>query len=106
MDDTTLWAISIVIAVAVTGVVAVLLALVIGTARDIRDTVATVWTGGQQVANNTIHIALLYKTRDAAVALRETAGRILGHTEVLHDHAETCPGCPHCILAGDQGGAR
>jgi nitrate reductase gamma subunit len=106
MDDMTLWAISILVAVAVTGVVAVLLALVIGTARDIRDAVAMVWTRGQQVANNTIHIALLDKTVDATRALHVSAGRILGHAEALHDHAETCPGCPQCIFAGGKGGAR
>lgn len=99
MDDMTMWAISILVAVVVTGVVAVLLALVIGTARDIRDGAALVWARGQQVANNTIHIALLYKTLVAARALHGTADRILRHAEALHRHAETCPGCPECILA-------
>jgi hypothetical protein len=103
MDHITLWWIAIGAALAVTIVVAILLALVIGAARDIRDGAALVWTRGQQVANNTIHIALLYRTLEAVQAIRGRAGGILQEAEALRDHAETCPGCPQCILAGDRG---
>ena len=106
MDHITLWWIALVIAVVVTIVVAVLLSLVIGAARDIRDGAAMVWARGQQTANNTIHIALLHKTMDAVTAIKGRAVGILGEAQAIRDHAETCPGCPTCILAGLAGKKR
>ena len=103
-DPVTVWWIALVAAVVVTAVVAALLALVIRTAGDILDTVAVIWARGQQVANNTIHIAALYRTADLAEGISGRARRILGHAEAIRDHARTCPGCPRCIL-GPGGGA-
>ncbi|MSU91243.1 hypothetical protein GE300_16800 [Rhodobacteraceae bacterium 2CG4] len=100
MSHITLWWIALALALVVTGVVAVLLWQVIATARDIRDGAAVIWARGQQVANNTIHIALLYRTLEAVHAIRDRATGILGHAGAIRDHAETCPGCPECILAG------
>ena len=97
-DGVTLWWIAIALAVVVTAVVAVLLALIVRTAAGIEGAVAEVWARGQQVANNTIHIPALYRTRDAVTDIHESAGRILGHAEAIAAHAADCPGCPSCIL--------
>lgn len=102
-DSITLWWISLVLAVVVTIVVAVLLALVIRTARDIDDGASVIWARGQQVANNTIHIAALYRTRDLVQSILGGAGLILGHSQAIRDHAANCAGCPKCFLGGGKG---
>ena len=98
MTFVAFWWISIIVAVVVTGVVAVLLTLIIRTASAINEGAALVWARGQQVANNTIHIANLYATKDTVDAILGGAVRILGHAEAIRDHARGCPGCPTCIL--------
>ena len=79
-------------------VVAVLLALILRAAREVRAEVSTIWTIGQQVANNTIHIALLDTTesyRGGNPRFREGhRGRDGG------DGRPRCAlsGCPGCVL--------
>ena len=58
----TMWTVSLVIYAVVVVVVATLLTLILRAARDIRAGVSGIWTVGQQIANNTIHIALLDAT--------------------------------------------
>lgn len=72
-DPTTqqLWILSLVVAVAVVIVVAILLEMIVRTARRIRDVVHSIWIGGKRIAGNTVTIALLRETN-------ELAGKILG----------------------------
>ena len=96
-DPIASWWLSIALLMVTTVVVGFLLLQVIKTAAAIKDGVAEIWVRGQRVANNTIHIANLYKTNDAVVAILGRAKRIASHSTAIKDHAETCPGCPSCI---------
>ncbi|MEM9223138.1 MAG: hypothetical protein AAGB11_12145 [Pseudomonadota bacterium] len=100
MTDISLWWIAVVGAVVVTVVVALLLTLILRTARDIEDGAAVVWANGQRVANNTIHIPLLYRTDETASEILQKAGAILRTSQNIAAHAQDCSGCPKCILGG------
>lgn len=91
------WWLAIIVVAVVTLVVAFLLSRIIKTAGAIDDEVATVWANGQRVANNTIHIAALYKTSDTVDGILGRAGRIANSAQAIKDHAEQCPSCPTCI---------
>lgn len=92
------WITTLVIYFVVIAVVAVLLTLILRTARQIRGGVSAIWNTGQQIANNTVHIALLGKTNAAAAQILESAKGIVGATAAIKAHAEGCPGCPTCVL--------
>ena len=92
------WVAAIVLLLVVTLVAWELLRLIIGAASAIKTEVAQVWANGQRVANNTIHIASLYQTRDTVGAIIERAGNIAGHAKAIEAHAKACPGCPDCFL--------
>lgn len=92
------WVMAIVLLLVVTVVAWGLLRTVIMSARAIKSEVAQVWANGQRVANNTIHIASLYATRDAVGAIIERAGGIAGHAKAIEAHAKECPGCPACLF--------
>ena len=92
------WTVSLVVFVAVLGVVAVLLSIILRTARDITAGVSQIWNVGQRIANNTIQLALLEKTNAAARKILTSAVGIIGATSAVQSHAEGCPGCPACIL--------
>ena len=77
--------------------VATLLTLILRAARDIRAGVSEIWTVGQQVANNTIHIALLETTTHVAGSILDCAKGIIAGTAALQRHAATCPDCPTCV---------
>ena len=65
------WWLAIVVVAVLTVVVAILLYRIVKTAGAINEEVATVWANGQRVANNTIHICLLYTSpspRDATLS--------------------------------------
>ena len=66
-----LWFISLGVAVVVVIVVAILLEMIVRTARGINELVHSIWTGGKRIAANTVTIALLGETNDIA-------GKILG----------------------------
>lgn len=91
------WWLAVFIVAVVLIVVTVLLIMVIRTAGAINEEVATVWANGQRVANNTIHIAALYKTHEYVQGILGRAGRILVSSEAIRDHAKDCPSCPKCI---------
>ncbi|MAT87018.1 MAG: hypothetical protein CL532_00495 [Aestuariivita sp.] len=91
------WLLAIVIVAVVLVVVTTLLVMVIRTAGAINEDVATVWANGQRVANNTIHIATLYKTHEYVQGILGRAGRILGSSEALRNHANDYPSGPKCI---------
>jgi hypothetical protein len=94
------WIATLVVYAVVVVVVAALLTLILTTARRIREGVAAIWTVGQQVANNTIHIALLDTTNHGVAQILDSLGRVAGATAALATHAERCPHCPSCLAAG------
>jgi hypothetical protein len=87
-----MWVLAIILALVVTGVVAVLLLLIIRTAQGIEAGCAEIWARGQRVANNTIHLANLHRTEEATQRILGRAGRILGHVQALDAHVN--PGAP------------
>jgi len=96
-----MWIATLIIFAVVLVVVAVLLTLVLRAARKVHAGVATIWTIGQQVANNTIHIALLDTTNHVAGDILASAKGIVGATAAMGTHAAQCPGCPDCVLGGE-----
>jgi hypothetical protein len=78
--------------------VALLLTLILRAARRIRGEVSAIWTVGQQIANNTIHIALLDTTNHVVGEILDSAKGIVAATAAMHKHAARCPGCPACVL--------
>ena len=93
-----MWTLTLVVYGVVLIAVAVLLALVLGAAREVLARVAAIWTAGQQVANHTIHVALLDTTVHVAGEILGSARGIVAATSALGTHAERCPGCPACVL--------
>jgi hypothetical protein len=93
-----MWVTTLVVYAAVLVVVAVLLALILRAAREVRSGVSTIWTIGQQVANNTIHIALVDTTNHIAGDILASAKGIVAATAAMGAHAAHCPGCPDCVL--------
>jgi hypothetical protein len=106
MTDVTLdtvqkmWIVTLVVYAVVLAVVVVLLALILRTARQIDRVVSDIWTVGQQVANNTIHVALLDTTNHVAGEILRSATRVAAATSAIAAHAGRCPGCPACVLGG------
>jgi|SRR5215831_11950256 len=93
-----LWTVSLVVYGLVLIAVLVLLTLIVRAARDVRAGVSAIWTVGQRVANNTIHIALLDTTNHIAGAILGSAQGVVAASAVVRDHAVACPGCPWCVL--------
>ena len=91
------WA-AIIVLLVVTLVVHQLLSQIIKAASAIHTTVGEVWVRGQRVANNTIHIATLYKTNEVVEGILGRAGRIAASATAIEQHAKACPGCPACFL--------
>lgn len=73
---TTPWWIALGLTAVVALVVAILLELVVRTARKIHGGVSQIWTGGTHIAANTVTIALLQQTNHLAGALLDSAGGI------------------------------
>ncbi len=95
-----IWSLSIVLLLVVAAVVALLLTLVLRTARSILGAAGDIWTMGKLVANNTIHIPLLRETNRLAGEILGTAVKIVGGANAIEQHADGCPGCPACVLGG------
>jgi len=89
---TTVWAVSLALGLVVIVVVAVLLTLIVRTANQINSAVSAIWTVGQQVANNTVHIPLLSHTNRAVDSILTNAIAIDGATGLIEAHANDCPG--------------
>ena len=100
-DPIASWWFALILVVVVTAVVGVLLARIISVAAAIDREVAVVWTNGQRVANNTIHIAALHKTHNVVEGILARAGRIAQSATSIKSHAEDCPSCPKCIWHRD-----
>lgn len=94
----TMWTLTLVVYGVVVVVVAVLLALILGAARRVLARVSSIWTVGQQIANNTIHVALLDTTVHAAGEILASVGGVVAGTAAMSLHAQRCPGCPACVL--------
>ena len=94
-----IWWVSIALLLVVTVVVALLLTLVLRTARNILSVAGEIWTTGKLVANNTIHIPLLIETNRLAGRILDTARKIVAGAGAIEQHAEGCPGCPACVLS-------
>ncbi|MDQ6634188.1 MAG: hypothetical protein M3Z10_05450 [Gemmatimonadota bacterium] len=92
------WTLTLVVFVVVLVVVALLLTLILRAAQDIRGGVAIIWNVGQRIANNTIQLAMLSRTNDAAKQILRSAAGVAGATAAIARHAEDCPGCPACVL--------
>ena len=92
------WMLSLVIFLVVLIVVAVLLTLVLRTAKQIRAGVSAIWNVGQRVANNTVHLALLDRTNHIANGILKSAGGVVAATATIAQHAGACPGCPECVI--------
>ena len=99
------WLVSLVLYFVVVLVVALMLTLILLTARRIRAGTAAIWTAGQKVANNTIHVPLLGRTNHLATRILESAGRTAGAVQAIRQHAEECPRCPACVIGGPRRGA-
>ena len=96
------WGVSLVIALVVIVVVALLLHLIKKTARDIEGGASAIWTQGKLVANNTIHIPTLLGTTSAVGdQILSNAVEILGGIQKVESHIGGCPGCPECVLKHD-----
>lgn len=94
----TVWWSSLGMFAAVLVVVAVLLTLIVATARKIHGGVLQIWTVGQRIANNTVHVALLDQTNRVAAGILASAQGLLEASRRIKEHAESCPKCPACVL--------
>lgn len=92
------WVASLLLGVVVSAVVALLLWRIHREAGIIDSRVSKIWDVGQRVANNTIHIPALHRTRAAVGEILATAVKIIEGAAVIEKHAEGCPGCPQCML--------
>lgn len=99
------WIVSLLVYVVVVAVVATMLTLILFTARRIHGGAAAIWTVGQKVANNTIHIALLLRTNHLASRILAAAGGTAGAVAGIERHAADCPHCPSCVIGPPAEGA-
>ncbi len=93
------WLVSLGVFLVVLVVVAVLLTLILRTAKSIRGGVSEIWNVGQKVANNTIHISLLDSTNHIVSEILVNAANVAGATGAIAAHAQQCPHCPSCVTA-------
>ncbi len=93
-----MWWITLGVGLVIVLVVALLLQLIVNTARRIRGTLEAIWVAGPMIANNTAHVDLVRRINLVAGHILEVAGRIVGHTERIQEHADGCAGCPHCVV--------
>ncbi|MEO7270667.1 MAG: hypothetical protein ABIX28_12685 [Vicinamibacterales bacterium] len=92
-----IWIVTLGIFVVVLSVVAALLTLILRTSKQIHGGVAAIWTVGQNIANNTVHLALLDRTNFLAGGILASAGQVAAATGVIAGHAERCANCPACV---------
>jgi hypothetical protein len=77
MDVITMWWLSLGFAAIVVVVVAVLLGLIIATAKRIDAHAASIWTVGKQIAGNTVSIWMLEQTNEHLTAVNDSAKTII-----------------------------
>ncbi len=93
-----IWIVSLVLGLVVAGVVTLLLWMIHKTAVDIDNVASSIWDTGQRVANNTVHIPILYRINNGAEKILATALEINDGAAGIEVHANGCPGCPGCII--------
>lgn len=93
-----MWWIALGVGLVVVLVVALLLQLIVSTARRIRRTLEAIWVAGPMIANHTAHVDLVRRINLVAGEILEAAGRIEEHTARIHEHADGCAGCPRCVV--------
>ena len=85
MDATALWTYSLIAGAVVILAVAVLLLLILFTARSIDTHAKNIWTVGKNIAANTVSIWMLQETNAVAKQILEGAGSI-AQTAASIDH--------------------
>lgn len=106
MTDIELWWTRLGTGAVVVIVVAILLAMILASARRIRSTVAEIWVVGPSVANNTAHLDVLRRINRVAGQVLEAAGGIPDNLTRIHEHAGGCAGCPRCVTGWGSTGVR
>lgn len=96
MTAATLWWITLGVGLVVVAVVALLLGLVIASARRIEGTLKAIWVAGPQIAANTAQLDLLRHVDRMTGEIYVDARQIAERARRLQEHAESCPGCPRC----------
>lgn len=92
-----MWWLALGVGAVVVAVVALLLGLVLASARRIRSLASEIWVVGPAIARNTAHLDLLRRINLIAGDLLQGAGEIDAHVSRVQEHADGCPGCPHCV---------
>ena len=92
------WLTALIIGLVVSLVVSLLLWLIHREAVIIDGVASKIWDKGQQVANNTIHIPVLYRINEDIDKILVTALSINDGATAIETHANGCPGCPNCML--------
>lgn len=85
MGVVQLWWLSLGIAAAVVGVVAVLLGAIVQAARSIDEHAQAIWTVGKQIAGNTVSIWMLGQTNDQMARILDAATSIDKTTTAIDD---------------------
>jgi hypothetical protein len=96
----TLWTLSLVLALLVTLIVALLLHAITRQAEDIRDSAVRIWEGGTRIANNTVHVPDLARSNGFSERILGQLPAIDRQLERIRRHARECPGCPGCMAGG------
>jgi hypothetical protein len=96
----TTWLVLLVIGLVVVGVVAWLLNAILKEALTIEKGAGAIWDGGKRVANNTVHVPDLIRTNHYVGKILAGVPGLHGDLERIRKHAETCPGCPQCVVGG------
>ncbi len=77
------WWLILAVGVAVVLVVAIMLAIIIVSARRIEHAAGDIWVAGKQIAANTVHIWQLTKTNETATAIKGVALDIAAGAESI-----------------------
>lgn len=93
MSVTELWWLSLAVFAAVVVVVAVLLGLIVATAKQVDRHAAEIWKVGKQIAGNTVSIWMLDQTNRRLTAIAGTLGAIEKRAESI-DTALRRPSSP------------
>ncbi|WP_299433630.1 hypothetical protein [uncultured Meiothermus sp.] len=94
------WLVLLVIGLVVVGVVGWLLNAILKEARTIEKGAGAIWDGGKRIANNTVHVPDLIRTNHFVGRILAGVPGLHGDLERIRKHAETCPGCPQCVVGG------
>lgn len=94
------WVLLLLLGLVVTGVVAWLLGAILGEARAIEAGAEAIWDTGKRVANNTVHVPDLIRTNRYVDKILAAMPGLHQDLERIRKHAETCPGCPQCVVGG------